>query len=415
MQWAMTRRLDDDPLLAACLRDQRHDPQVEEPRGEWLWKMVRAVDAVDRFRVPILHALYELSDDRSASQLCDLARHYAEAADETFRTRLYEIVEQKPIAGSPWLGEEEIVQLEGEKAFLFAARVRGKQLASREWEWDDENLINYAIERFGEGRVIHLLEHTTDEAIRLFCESWLQQEQTRDGREQRRSRRDEMRAITVSDITSAAATDNTRFGSLFRGWGMHADEADLGMVLQHLLAAEEQKVIVNLLKVFSNRSVPQFDARLIELCHHSDSQVRNWAFNALENNAHPSIRKFAFAELEKGVRDGSVVSLFIRNYEQGDEQLILDAIELPDDDCERHWFLMDVIKVLENNPDADCSQLGIISYASTPCENCRYDSARLLHRQRVAPRWLIEECRFDSCRELVDEITGPTQAESESR
>jgi len=413
MQWAMTRRLDDDPLLAACLRDQQHDTQFGESRGEWLWKMVRAVDAVDRFRVPILHALYELSDDRNANQLCELARRYAEAGDETFRMRLYEIVEQKPVADSRWLGEDEIIQLEGEKAFLFAARVRGKQLANREWEWDDMIPIDNAIERFGEGRVIQLLERTTDEAISLFCESWHQQRTTRDGREQQPSHRDEMRAITVSEITLAAASDNTRFGFLFRGWGMHADEGDLGMVLQHLLAAQEQKVIVNLLKVFSKRSFPQFDARIIELCHHSGSEVRRWAFNALRENAHPLIRRFASTELEKGTRDGSVVSLFIRNFEHGDEQRILDAIELPDDDCERHWLLMEVIEVLENNPDADCSQLGIISYASTPCGKCRRKSARLLLRQHVAPRWLVEECRFDSCRELVDEIVRPTQAGSD--
>ena len=97
MQWAMSRRLDDDPLLAACLRDQRYDTQLEETRVEWLWQMVRAVDAVDRFRVPILHALYDLADARSGNQLCELARRYAETGDETFRKRLYEIVEQKPL------------------------------------------------------------------------------------------------------------------------------------------------------------------------------------------------------------------------------------------------------------------------------------------------------------------------------
>jgi hypothetical protein len=88
--------------LEACLRDQRFDTQVESSRGDWLWRMVRAVGATERFRVPILHALYDLSDDRSASQLCDLARHYAEPGDDTFRTLLYEIVEQKPVGEENW-------------------------------------------------------------------------------------------------------------------------------------------------------------------------------------------------------------------------------------------------------------------------------------------------------------------------
>ena len=84
--------------------------------------MVRAVDAVDRFQGPIQRALYDLADARSADQLCELARCYAEAADETFRKRLYEIVEQKPIAGNRCLGEAEIIVLDGESAFLFASR-----------------------------------------------------------------------------------------------------------------------------------------------------------------------------------------------------------------------------------------------------------------------------------------------------
>ena len=101
MQWAVRGVLDDDPLLQACLRDGRYDTQLEEMRGQWLWKMVQAVDAVDRFRVPILHALYALSDDRNAEQLCELASCFAVTGDETFRKRLYEIVEERPIPRVP--------------------------------------------------------------------------------------------------------------------------------------------------------------------------------------------------------------------------------------------------------------------------------------------------------------------------
>src|SRR5262245_51521032 len=76
LQWATNGRLDDEPLLEACVHDHRFDAQVEGPRGDWLWRMVQAVGATDRFRVPILHALYGLDDDRSAVQLCQLARYY---------------------------------------------------------------------------------------------------------------------------------------------------------------------------------------------------------------------------------------------------------------------------------------------------------------------------------------------------
>lgn len=383
LQWALNGRLGDEPLLAACLGDQRFDVQVEDSRGDRLWRMIQAVGATERFRVPILHALYEFSDDGSASQLCELARCYAETGDEAFRTRLYEIVEQKPFADRPWLGEEEIVALDGEQAVLFAARIRGRGLSDREWEWDDGSLIDLAVKRFGEEYVCGLVEASSDEAVGRFRESWRRDVQRRAEQRQQGSHRERMVATPVDEIIRAAEAESKCFW--FRGWGRHADEADLQTVLQRLWSTRKPKVIANLLKALSARAMPEFDTRLIELCRHSDEEIRRRAFTALAQNAHPLIREFALTELQRGVQDGSVVALFINNYRQGDEERILEAVEFPDDACEVHWLLMDVIKVLEKNPGADCSQLGIIGYASTPCENCRFYAARLLLNQQVLP------------------------------
>lgn len=410
LQWALSGRLGDEPLLGACLRDQRFDVQVESSRGDWLWRMVRAVGAVERFRVPVLHALYDLSDDRSASQLCELARRYAEMGDETFRTRLYEIVETKPFGDSPWLGEEEVVALDGERGFLFAARVRGRLLAGREWEWDDGSLTDLAVERFGEEYVGRVLEASTEEAVGRFRERWRQDKQKKAEQQAHPSHKERMAATSVEEVLRAAEGDSRCFW--FRGWGMHADEAALQAVLHRLWAEREPRVIANLVKVFSARALPEFDARLVELCRHTDEEVRRRAFAALSQNAHPLVREFALTELRKGVPDGSVVALLVNNYRHGDEDRILAAVELPDDECELHWLLMDVIKVLEKNPEADCSRLGVIGYSSTPCENCRFYAARLLLSQHAAPTWLIEECRYDSaedCQALAGTPTGSTE------
>ncbi|HEY7155403.1 MAG TPA: hypothetical protein VH575_15685 [Gemmataceae bacterium] len=352
--------------------------------------------------MPILHALYELSDDRSAYQLCELARCYAETGDEPFRDRLYEIVERRPFPDELCLGEAEIVALDGEQAFLFAARVRGQLLAGREWEWDDGYLIDLAVKHCGEERVNNLLDASSDTAVRQFRESRRRDKQRMAEARQSQSHRERMRAVPVEEIIRAAEGDTKCYW--FRGWGMHANEGDLQTVLQRLWTVKEARVIANLVKVFVARALPEFDARLIALCRHGDEEVRQRAARALEPNAHPLVREFALTELQRGVRDGSVVDLFINNYRQGDEHRILEAMELPDDVCELHWLLMAVIKVLEKNSEADCFRLAVITYASTPCENCRFYAARLLHQQQVAPEWLKAECRFDSeedCRKLV--------------
>jgi hypothetical protein len=411
MPWAMQRRLEDKPLLEACLQDQRFDTQCEDSRGGWLWQIIRAAAATQRFRVPILHALHALSDERSATQLCELARCYAEAGDAVFRDRLYEIVEQRPFADSPWLGEEEILVLDGEPAFLFAARIRGRQLASREWEWDDERLVTRAILRLGDDHVRNLLETCPDGAARIFLESWRRAMQRAANANQAQSHRERMKAISVEEVIRAAEGETKCYW--LRGWGIHADERQLQAVVQQLWATKEPQVLANFARVFAARALPVFDARLIELCGHANGEVRRWALNALAKNVHPLVREFALTELQRRAPDGAVVSLFINNLRRGDEQIILEALGLPDDASERHWILMNVIKILEKNREADCSQLGLVTYDLTPCANCRCDAARLLLSQRVAPEWLVAECRYDcgeDCSKLVEPQSGSPES-----
>jgi hypothetical protein len=116
----------------------------------------------------------------------------------------------------------------------------------------------------------------------------------------------------------------------------------------------------------------------------------------LKNNCHPLVRQFAEDELQKGKCDNLILGLFINNFREGDEKRILEAIEISEDECMFHWMFMDIIKMLENNPSADCSQLGVVAYAQNPCASCRGDAGRLLYSRNVAPPWMVEECKYDA-------------------
>lgn len=412
VHWAMSGQLDDRPLLEACLRDQRYDSQCEESRGDWLWQLIRTVGATARLRVPILHALYGMTDERSATQLCELARCYAQTGDDPFRTLLYDIVERKPFETSPWIGEEELVALEGERGFLHAAQVRGRLLNSREWEWDDQNLIDFASELLGAEQVACLLDASPDDAIRRFRECW-RNNQPVQSEDQRQSYRDRLAAVPVAEAIQAAEGGTNCYW--LRGWGRFATEADLHLILQHLWTVQEPKVIANLLKVFAARAVPTFDPRLIAYCQHADEEVQRRAYAALRQIAHPLLREFGLTQLQEGdVQDGAVIALFIKNYQPGDEHRIVEGIELPNDDDELHWLLMQGIDVLKENPAAECAQLGIITYVLTPCTNCRCHAAQLLLNQHAAPEWLIHECQHDVAADIRALVSTPSKVLEES-
>ncbi len=65
--------------------------------------------------------------------------------------------------------------------------------------------------------------------------------------------------IKTDDIIVAALSSNARFGQ-FRSWGMYAEQDDLKKVLERLWMADSPQFLINLLSIFCNRALPEFDA-----------------------------------------------------------------------------------------------------------------------------------------------------------
>jgi len=395
VQWATAGVLAAEPLLDACLHDQRFDRQCEDNRGQWLWKLISLTGSASAFRDPLFNALRTVNDERDAYQLCDLALHFARSGDDTFRQQLYEFVRQRQIPDSPSIGEGQLLSLGGEEAFLFIARLRGHNLATAAWEWDDEAVIDAAIEDLGESRVREILTQSSEPNIHRFATGWSDNTRTPiDPELHRKANAKRMEAITATEVILAAQTEEQNYW--LRRWGMQASASDLDVILEQLWIEQNPTIIVSLLQVFSIRPMHCFDFRLINLCSHADKNVQRRAFNVVCENSHPVIRTFAIAQIRQNTLGISPVGLLIKNFEKGDEQRILDQVELPEDPCERHWMLMDLRKMLEANESADSSKLGQIAYFHNPCQMCRFSAARLLFRHGNVPTWLAEECRFDA-------------------
>ncbi len=405
--WARNGSLNDQGvILEACLNDLRHDRQVEHPRGRWLWEIMEATGTVEAFRTPILDALLALDDGSAAQQLCQFCVLYAQHGDERFRARLRDVVAGRPAPDCPWLGEAELVELDREEGLLFAADVRGKSLQDRDWDWDDTGMIDAAVEVLGEPAVASaLLQRSTSNAdVNRFRQAWLAEVATKP-LAPALNHVQAMRQMSLSDIVQKVESKPGPVGIL-RGWGMHADEDDLRAVLDLLLNRQDPAVIGNYLRVFSNRPMPAFDERLLVLLDHADQQVRERACSALAPNQHPAIRKFAIEHHRRRIAEPGFLKLFIRNCQSGDEDLLLDSLRLPDDPCECHGIVMDLVKLLSANADLPSGGLAIRAYAATPCGACRSDAVEILVARQAAPDWLMEECRWDSVAETRDLVLG---------
>jgi len=397
-RWATTGLWTDKTvLLEACLNDLRYDRQCEESRGPWLWEIMEAVHAVDELREAILESLSITDDGFAGQQLCQFAVFYARKGDERFRLGLQEVVSRKPDQYYPAFGEEELIDLDGEAGFLFAACVHDKSPPPKEWEESDSvALVETAVAKLGEFAVASLLEREsqTSNAMKRLRDSWRSSKE-RKARQGRELHADRMRNISLNTVIQAAEVEKHQTGFL-RGWGMYAAEADLRLVLDRLLNTQDPAVLANYLRVFSNRSMPEFNEKLLCLLDHPDENVRARAHSALAQNSHPLVRNFAVNHLGERASMPFFLQLFIRNFEPGDEEMLLGVLLLPEDADERHGILMDLRKILEHNSGSKCQELATIIYRFTPCGSCRHDAAKLLMNRGSAPGWLIEECRHDA-------------------
>ncbi|WP_165250637.1 hypothetical protein [Paludisphaera soli] len=208
--WAEVGKLEDGPLLEACLTDFRFDRQLEGTRGRWLAEIVRAADAMGRFRVPILRALDE-RDDANAGQLCELAFAYAKAGDDAFRSSLYRIVEAGPDDEGWLLVEDEVLDLDGEPAFLLLARLRGESLRHRGWQWSDDSFIRHSGEILGEERRDRLLRESGDALVAAFEERRRRHEEAEAAEHAAEPPyRERMRSIAVEAVLEAAESTESR-------------------------------------------------------------------------------------------------------------------------------------------------------------------------------------------------------------
>lgn len=414
MQWARAGRLSKDVLLEACLHEQRIDVQCEENRGEWLWNVVQTAGAVEHFREPILKAFRSLSNERDAYQMCVLVSQYAHWGDRRFVGTLYDIVERRPFAHKyPSIGESQLMDVGGEPGLLFIAGIRGRLLRERGWEWDDQAIIDWAVDQFGEARVEEVLRESSDPDVGRFVAVW-KWPVAKKPQQSGPSYEERMRVTTPAQVIEAARGPGRVLR--YRKWHEFVTVVALKQVADHLWVDQDPEVLAKLLQAFWECPLPLFDERLIGLCGHENGQVRRAAYYALAANTHPRVREFALQQLEGLTGELPVLRLFAKNYEAGDERRILAAIQPSDDICFLHWLILDLLGFLEANPDSESSQLGVVVYKSSPCAICRGRAVELLVEEGVAPDWLLDECRDDSeeeCRKLVAEHAGRFGGETE--
>ena len=411
--------LDDyrDALLHACLNDLCYEPFTEEGRAAYLHELISMSGQSDFYREQILAFLSATEPSEKNKydlmQLMGITRRLAQGRDEEARTALYATF-QKNAAQDHLIGGDDLVFLDGVDGLLFLVdhysdEEDGFEISSFYWK------LSLIEEQKG--------EEITRKELAAKCEgnslreAWLRRlDAYREGRKPSRKNKSKYVRPTYEALKQKIAEKGQRC-HVGRLWGTHFTKKGLRQIATDLLSENDLERQVPLLRVFDEVPFPLDPTRIFEWAKESGevtlpatsiATALSWAsLQALGSLKSPAVRAFALEIIEQQRGASPAVKMLNTNYEPGDEEKILFALERFRDLDYYHSLCLETKVFEEAHPSSLSARIMEVMYENDPCSLCRERHVERLIELNALPEWIREEAEFDAVedtRKIVREV-----------
>ncbi len=177
----------------------------------------------------------------------------------------------------------------------------------------------------------------------------------------------------------------------------NADDAARINYAREYLAERDPEKRAKALKRFCRCPFPLEPEAIIQDCQSDCWQLREAAWQALENISHPAVREFALSRLETDFE--KAISPLVNNCEPADIKLITRLVkEFPAEakDChELHGLHLEIVNAIDRGvriPKEMCYHI----YNTGYCACCRLSFVEYMEKHRMLTDEILQECLFDS-------------------
>ncbi len=182
-----------------------------------------------------------------------------------------------------------------------------------------------------------------------------------------------------------------------------AKKADRELIEQYALAYREQtqpELRAEALEAFSCCPYPDDPQPIIQDAQAACENLRNIAWEVLENVRHPAVRTFALNNAAKGIRTSENFALLVTNYIPQDGKLLEDLLcgLIAQGDWDGvHAAGMDIYRAFYiDSGIPHPKHLLPLLYEYNPCSYCRESAMVYMSKHRMLTKEMLEECQFDS-------------------
>ena len=396
-----------DALLYACLHDLRFEHWTEEGRGFYLHTLITISGDIEFYREKILATLptLEITEERNNDllQLMNLVRLMAQTGDVEAKTALYTTYEQNAAKGH-FYGGDELTELDGVEGLIFL--VDRYDDAASEDLWDYEWQLSNLEERDGEATIRQELEAKC--AGHPLREDWLKRlDAYREERKATFEKKTESSRPTYEDLKQKIAEKGVRCNT-GRWWGKRFTEEERLEVANDLLGETDLDRRIPLLRVFDEVPFPLDPEPLFMWAKDEDkdlSWAALWAIGSLQS---PKVRAFALEIIEQQRTASPAVKMLLKNYELGDEERIIVALERITNPNYYHSLGMDVRDFERAHPSPLSTKMMTLLYRDNPCSFCRNTAVERLVELNALPAWIRDEAMYDAAEHTRKLASGET-------
>jgi hypothetical protein len=381
-----------EEIIKAALKNYAYDAQCEGSRAEYVYGLIQLSGNQEKIRKAILKGLMrEKKDTSNLVQLFDLATKYAKEGDAEAKALIYKRYRKDIIFGSDWVGQYNIVELDGVNGFLYVADVIGKELLA-----DPENIVDYFFVDFvcEEYHIDAYKELEKAGAGNIYIKEYLEhilRNKENSGSGQGRKK-----------VTYELLNERILSGRISPLNSFEANELspeDIKRLADDFLKAESRKLKEKYLRVFSKVKYPYDFHDLLNLAKKrylkSDRMVE-YAAKSLKYFKAKEIRDFVMKVLPVAKYPDDYTPLLVSNYEEGDAVLLERLVHDSKDQDTLHRLVNSYIDIYRSNKIPESKGPLTAFYRYMTCGIHRYDIVKIMHENGVLPERIKQEILYDS-------------------
>lgn len=383
-------------IKKSLLKRMCYDGQCEGHRGVYYYKLIQVAPQKKALIKFVLKTLQKDHKDWYVlTQLYEIAALLATKDDHQLARKLiWERFKKEYAESDDWDGEGALLKIDGTKALVGLARLKGKILKDQPDQLEFGSLINEFNRIYPKLNGRKIIRRASLQ--NAFIKEYWERVQKNEGRRKRPKKKKKKIKYTYKKINKKIHTSSFFWVG---NWGDALSKKVLYKLAVDLIKSSKPKIQERYLKVFAKRKFPldlQILFDFVERKHQSPKRLIEPAVEALALFNSKKIRSYALKRLDKKKDILIYLPLLIRNY-QPEDHLLLDSILQKKWNTEQIHNLNYIYRAIYKENEVKESMLPLKRlYDRLNCGICREGLLEIMFKNQVLTKGMLKEMKFDS-------------------